>query len=135
MALFSINWNKNINDFFLWCIHMLIYCADIHIKYRGTKGGQLKDEVIISLTEKCSLVRNLNCFKWKYKIYIYEYHMSMYTVTPAYGITSFKQSPVFKGHLFPVIENFIWIKPLLRGHLSWKTKKVTSWYRFGCKCI
>jgi hypothetical protein len=50
-------------------------------------------------------------------------YMSMYTVTPAYGITSFKQSPVLKGHLFPVIENFIWIKPLLRGHLSWKTKR------------
>lgn len=52
-----------------------IFAFLLHIKYRGTKGGQLKDEVIISLTEKCSLVRNLNCFKWKYKIYIYEYHI------------------------------------------------------------
>jgi hypothetical protein len=27
---------------------------------------------------------------------------------------------VLKGHPFPVIENFIWIEPLLRGHLSYK---------------
>jgi len=50
-------------------------------------------------------------------------YISMCTVKPAYGITSFKQSPVLKGHLFPVIENFIWIEHLLRGHLSWKTKR------------
>jgi hypothetical protein len=30
------------------------------------------------------------------------------------------QSPVLKGHLFfsTVMEDFIWIEPLLRGHLS-----------------
>jgi hypothetical protein len=32
-----------------------------------------------------------------------------------------KQSPIFEGHLFcPVIENFIWIEPLLRGQPSYK---------------
>jgi hypothetical protein len=32
------------------------------------------------------------------------------------AITSIKQSPFS----CPVIENFIWIEPLLRGHLSYK---------------
>jgi hypothetical protein len=43
------------------------------------------------------------------------------TVKPAHVVTSIKQSPVLKGHLFLVlvIENFIWIEPLLRGHLSY----------------
>ena len=38
------------------------------------------------------------------------------TVKPAHAVTSIKQSPFSS----PVIENFIWIKPLLRGHLSYK---------------
>ena len=42
------------------------------------------------------------------------------TVQPAHVVTSIKQSPVIKGHFSPVIENFIWIEPLLRGHLSYK---------------
>ena len=38
-------------------------------------------------------------------------------------VTSIKQSHVLKGHIYvcPVIENFIWIVPLLRGHLSYKS--------------
>jgi hypothetical protein len=49
-------------------------------------------------------------------------HTCITAVKPAHAVTSIKQSPVFKGHLFlsyPVIENFIWIEPLLRGHLSY----------------
>ena len=44
------------------------------------------------------------------------------TVKPGCAVTSTKQSPVLKGHLFSclVIENFIWIEPPLRGHLSYK---------------
>jgi len=45
-----------------------------------------------------------------------------YTVKPANAVTSIKQSPVLKGHNFLVLsEYFIWIEPLLRGHLSYKT--------------
>ena len=43
------------------------------------------------------------------------------TVQPGHTVTSIKQSPVLGDHLFltcTVIENFIWIEPLLRGHLS-----------------
>jgi hypothetical protein len=45
-----------------------------------------------------------------------------HTVKPARAVTSIKQSPVLKGHIFscPVVEHFIWIEPLLRGHLSYK---------------
>jgi hypothetical protein len=45
----------------------------------------------------------------------------MYSQT-AHVVTSIKQSPAFKGHLFfcPVIENLIRIEPLLKGHLSYK---------------
>jgi hypothetical protein len=47
---------------------------------------------------------------------------SVGTVKPTHVVTSIKQSPVLKGHLFlvPVIENVICIEPLLRGHLSYK---------------
>jgi hypothetical protein len=42
------------------------------------------------------------------------------TCKPAHAVTSIKQPPVLKGHIFlPVIENFIWIEPLLRSHLSY----------------
>ena len=52
-------------------------------------------------------------------IWIEDYLIFISTVKPAHVVTSIKQSPVLKGHLFcPVIENFIWIEPLLRGHLS-----------------
>ena len=42
-----------------------------------------------------------------------------YTVKPAHAVTSIKQSPVLKGHLFLILSqvNFLWIEPLLRGHL------------------
>jgi len=40
---------------------------------------------------------------------------------PAHVVTSTKQSPIFKGSIFcPVIENCIWIQPLLRDHLFYK---------------
>ena len=36
-------------------------------------------------------------------------------------------SPLLKCHLFcPIVENFIWIKPLLRGHLSYKATSYLS---------
>jgi len=43
-------------------------------------------------------------------------------IKSTHAITSIKQSPVFKGHLFncPVIEDFIWIELLLRVRLSYK---------------
>jgi hypothetical protein len=45
----------------------------------------------------------------------------MYSQTCSCVVTSIKQSPVLKDHLLlVVIENFIWIEPLLRGHLSYK---------------
>ena len=37
-------------------------------------------------------------------------------VKPAHAVTCIKRSPFS----CPVIENFIWIEPLLRGHLSYK---------------
>ena len=42
--------------------------------------------------------------------------MYAYTVEPDQAATSIKQSSVLKG---PVQETFIWIQPLLRGHLSY----------------
>jgi hypothetical protein len=53
----------------------------------------------------------------------------------AQEVTCIKRSP-FSCR---VIENFIWIEPLLRGHLSYRplffVQKVTSWYRFDCICF
>jgi hypothetical protein len=47
------------------------------------------------------------------------------TVKPALVVTSFKQSPF----PCPVIENFIWIEFLLRGHLSYKaTFSLFQWW-------
>ena len=45
------------------------------------------------------------------------------TVKHAHALTSIKQSLVLKCHLFLSCHNnnFIWIWPLLGGHLSWKT--------------
>ena len=45
------------------------------------------------------------------------------TVKPAHAhaVTSIKQSPVLKGHIFLVLsENFISSEPLLTGHLSYE---------------
>jgi len=49
-------------------------------------------------------------------------HAVLELVKPADEVTSIKQSPVRKGQYFScfVIENFIWIEPVLRGHLSYK---------------
>ena len=42
-----------------------------------------------------------------------------FTVKPTHVVTFIKQLPELKVTFFcPVIENFIWIKPLLRGHQS-----------------
>ena len=40
-------------------------------------------------------------------------------VKPADTVTSIKQPPVLKGHPFLVL-SYIYIEPLLRGHLSYK---------------
>jgi hypothetical protein len=58
-----------------------------------------------------------------------------YTVKPANADTSIKQSSVLKGNPFLVIENFIWIKPLLRGCLSYKAIKLLFNAIFNCYCI
>jgi len=44
------------------------------------------------------------------------------TVKPAPEVTSIKQSPVLKGHVFLImsLKNSFRIEPLLRGHLSYK---------------
>jgi hypothetical protein len=48
--------------------------------------------------------------------------IDQYTIKPAHEVTSIKRSPVLKGHFFscPVMENFIWFEPLLRGHLTYE---------------
>ena len=51
---------------------------------------------------------------------IYSTWCTTYTVKPDNADTSIKQSSVLKGYPFLVIENFIRIKPLLRGCLSYK---------------
>ena len=63
------------------------------------------------------LMMNLKCQSEGLKK-VTTYH----TVKPAHAVTSIKQSPVLKGHLFLVIiviENLMWIDntPLLRGKL------------------
>jgi hypothetical protein len=42
--------------------------------------------------------------------------LNIHTVKPAYAVTCIKSSPFS----CPVIENFIWNEPFLRGHLSYK---------------
>ena len=57
-------------------------------------------------------------FSWKYT----SQEIPENTVKPVHVVTSIKQSPVVKGHLFscPVIEICIWIESILRGHFSYK---------------
>jgi hypothetical protein len=45
----------------------------------------------------------------------------LFTATVKPAVTCIKRSPC------PVIENFKWIEPLLRGHLSYKTTSSLSW--------
>jgi len=58
------------------------------------------------------------------KLYLFKpmcLYLNGHTAKPAHVVTSIKQSPVLKGHLFfPVIEHFIWNEPLLKGHLSYE---------------
>ena len=64
-------------------------------------------------------------------------HTKLDTVKPAKVVTSVKQPPVLKGHLFLILsENFISIEPLLikrppvfKCHFF---SNVTSKYRFDC---
>jgi hypothetical protein len=77
----------------------------------------------IMVTEMNSII-NINYFMSK-KI----------TFKPVQAVTSIKWSPLLSSHLYqvvtsikqspvfscPVIENFIWIEPLLRRHFSYKT--------------
>jgi hypothetical protein len=59
-----------------------------------------------------------NTVWFNFQTYIYIY---IYRVKPAHVVTSIKQSPEFKATFScPVIKDFIWIEPLLRGHLSYK---------------
>ena len=51
-------------------------------------------------------------FLWE----LFPFNNIIYTVKPAHVVTSIKQS----HFSCPVIENFIWIEPLLRGHLSYQ---------------
>ena len=45
----------------------------------------------------------------------------LYTVRPAHAVTSIAVTCIKKSFFScPLIENFIWIKPLLRSHLSYK---------------
>ena len=50
--------------------------------------------------------------------FMYLYMILIDTVKPAHAVTSIKQSPVFKGHLFscPAIEHYIWTF-LKRSHV------------------
>ena len=48
-----------------------------------------------------------------------EHIQNVHTVKPAHAVTSIKQSPLIKAHIFLVLsENLISIEPLLRGRLS-----------------
>ena len=68
----------------------------------------------------------------------------IYTDKPAHAVTCIKRSPFSS----PVIENIIWIEPLLRGHPSYKAtfsvsqrwplntgltvySKLNMWFNFG----
>jgi len=68
-------------------------------------------------------INNMQICYWV-QSYVTEYNLTNKdTVKPAHEVTSIKsncQSPVSRGHLFlvNVIENLIWIEPLLSGHLS-----------------
>ena len=55
-------------------------------------------------------------------------YIEIVIVKSAHVVTSIKQSPVFKGHLFffPFKEYFVGIEPVLRGHLSYKTTSSLS---------
>ena len=58
-----------------------------------------------------NLICNILIFRGKFIIYIY-----IHTVKPAHVVTSIKRS----HFSCPLIEHFIWIEPLLGGHLSYK---------------
>ena len=63
---------------------------------------------------------------------------NIYSVKPSHVATSIKQSPVLKGQFFLVLsyKTFILIKPLLRGHLSYKaTFSWSPWWSFNTGLI
>ena len=65
---------------------------------RGYHGNQYTTDVVI-------ILRNWNSFSF-----------NVFIVKPAHAVTCIKRS----HFSCPVIENFIWIEPLLRCHLSYK---------------
>ena len=62
------------------------------------------------------LENHSSCPEWVWQMTCF-----LYTVKPANVVTSIKHVPFS----CPVIKNFIWIGPLLRGHLSYKA--TVSW--------
>ena len=69
---------------------------------------------------KCTRVRDCGKHQCKRKVITS-------TVKPARAVTCIKRSPFS----YPVIENFIWIEPLLRGHLSYRVT-FSLFQRFDC---
>ena len=73
--------------------------------------------MIIDLVCSITLPINYHKIKWHKSVEF------IFTVNPALAITCIRRSPFS----FAVIENFIWIKPILRGHLSYKATFSSSW--------
>ena len=59
----------------------------------------------------------LKCYYMSHDIHIFLIFLCEIQSNLPIVVTFIKRTPFN----CPVIENFIWIKPLLRGHLSWKT--------------
>ena len=67
---------------------------------------------------------NFSCssllYKNRHKVNL-QVHMVIGTVKPVHAVSFIKQSPLSKGQPFLSCQQiFIWIEPLLRGHLSYK---------------
>ena len=72
--------------------------------------------VMVTITPTVRLLCSIICLWFLFLLVLYNF----FYIKPAHAVTSIKQPPVLKGHLFlAVIENFIWSEPLLRGHLSY----------------
>ena len=67
-----------------------------------------------SIKDLIDLTRSDNVFVWLSLLIIY---LHWYTVKPVHAVTSIKQCIKVSHFSCPVLENFIWIEPLLRGHL------------------
>ena len=67
---------------------------------------------------------NFSCssllYKNRHKVNL-QVHVVIGTVKPVHAVSFIKQSPLSKGQPFLSCQKiFIWIEPLLRGHLSYK---------------